>query len=75
VNNIVNHEKAIYILQECSVTVLRNKEAQRRLEAAEFWCLKKMLKISCTTRKSNEAVLKEAEEKNENNNVSQEKAI
>jgi hypothetical protein len=34
-----------------------------------------MLKIPWTTRKSNEEVIKEAKEKKENNNISQEKAV
>ena len=36
------------------------KELQRRLEAAEMWFLRRLLKIPWTARKSNEDVLKEA---------------
>jgi hypothetical protein len=40
-----------------------SKEAQGRLEGAEVWFPRRMLKIPRTASKSNEGVLKEAEEK------------
>src|ERR1700729_34138 len=49
------------LLYGCEAWTL-NKEAQRRVEAAEMWFLRRMLKIPWTARKSNEEVLKEAEE-------------
>ena len=38
-----------------------NKQTQRKLEAAEMWFLRRMLRIPWTAKKSNETVLKEAE--------------
>ena len=37
-----------------------SKQAQKKLEAVEMWFLRRMMKISWMTKKTNDTVLKEA---------------
>ena len=47
------------LLYGCECWTL-NKETERKLEAAEMWFLRRMMRISWTEKKSNESVLREA---------------
>ena len=48
-----------FLLYGCECWTL-NKETERKLEAAEMWSIRSMMRISWMEKRSNESVLKDA---------------